>query len=183
MLCMMAIVVRQEFTEMGERIMNLSVTGKSGLLVICLSTLGAFLSTSLVRAADITWTNGAGIWDATANWNPSTVPGSTDRAIFSDAPPTNAYAVSLSVSNDAVSDVLFNAGTASMNLFLSGGTSAYALTVTNTFLMDQTPAATAVWLLKSGVLAATNSIGTAIFQIGNYATGGKGVGSISAVAT
>src|SRR5215467_1293704 len=122
---------------------NSSVLGKSGSRlfyfgVLCIMSLGP-----IARAADITWTSSAGIWDAAGNWTPSSVPGDNDRAIFSDAALSNNYAVSVPFSNDVVRDILFNAGTASMNLFVSGGVNPYTLTVTNSFVMDQASAATA----------------------------------------
>ncbi len=122
-------------------------------------------------ATDITWTNSNAGWDIPAEWSPSQVPGSNDRAIFSDSAAIAGYAVGLNVSNDVVGNVLFSGNTKGM--FWKNSTN--TLTVLNNFILDQTSAATAIDTFRTGTIVVTNASGNAVFNVGSYTDGGKGL--------
>jgi T5SS/PEP-CTERM-associated repeat protein len=140
--------------------------------VICiLGVLCSLLLSATSHATDITWTNGNGGWDTAIFWSPNTPPGAADRALFNDSSSIAGYAIGLNISNIAVGNVSFSATTKGM--FWKNSTN--SLTVINAFIMDQSGAATAVNTLRTGVIAATNSSGTAVFNVGSYTSGGKGL--------
>ena len=94
------------------------------LAAICLpvATMAvAFLLTTGVRteASTITWTNTAsGGWNTAANWNPNTVPGSTDTAIITNAGVT----VSLNGATIVGAIILGTNGVGTVTLSLVGQT-------------------------------------------------------------
>ena len=138
--------------------------------VLAASLCVTLLNTS-ASATDITWTNGNGGWDTTVFWNPNSVPGAGDRAIFNDSATIASYAVGLNIGNRSVGDVLFSATTKGM--FWKNSTN--TLTVNNSFILDQTAGATAVDTLRTGTIAVTNDTGTAVVDVGSYTSGGKGL--------
>ena len=110
-------------------------------------------------------------WDTAVNWSPNGIPGDGDRAIFNENAATLNYAIGLTISNDVVGNVLFNGVTKGM--FWKNSTN--TLTVLNNFILDQTSGATAIDTLRTGTIVVTNSSGTAVFNVGSYTSGGKGL--------
>jgi T5SS/PEP-CTERM-associated repeat protein len=140
--------------------------------IIFAVSLGCSLFLSgIAQAADLTWTNGNAGWDAAVNWSPNAVPGGGDRAIFNDNAAIAGYAIGLTISNDVVGNVLFNATTKGM--FWKNSTN--ILTVLNNFILDETSGATAIDTLRTGTIVVTNTSGNAVFNVGSYTDGGKGL--------
>ena len=129
-----------------------------------------FLS-RMVLGADLTWTNGNSGWDTAVNWSPNGIPGAGDRAIFNDSAAVAGYAIGLNISNDVVGNVLFSGTTKGM--FWKNSTN--TLTVLNNFILDQTSAATAIDTFRTGTIIVTNANGNAVFNVGSYTSGGKGL--------
>jgi autotransporter family porin len=149
----------------------------SAVVVLLISS--GLLRGDSARASDITWVGGNGSYQTAGNWNSNSVPTATDRAIFNDSAAIAGYAVGLSAPA-TVGDVLFSA--TSKGVFWKLGTNTW--TVNNSFVLDQAAGATAVATLRQlGVLAVTNTGGTAIFKVGNSDTGGKGLFTIEQQAT
>jgi fibronectin-binding autotransporter adhesin len=139
-------------------------------ILTLMSVFGLFL-TATSRASDITWIGGNGSWDTVVNWDAGVAPGPGDRAVFNDSAQTAGYAIGLSVSNEVVGNVLFSAD--DFGMFVRAGTN--TLTVLNSYVLDEPAGTIAVNTLRTGIVAATNSAGTAVFQVGNYGDGGMGL--------
>src|ERR1039458_1922402 len=131
----------------------------------------SLLLSGMVQGADLTWTNGNSGWDTAVNWSPNAIPGAGDRAIFNDSAAIAGYAIGLNISNDVVGNVFFSGTTKGM--FWKNSTN--TLTVLNNFILDQTTAATAIDTLRTGTIVVTNASGTAVFNVGSYTSGGKGL--------
>ena len=149
-----------------ERRTGIRIVRILSVLILVLSYVQSLIAT------DITWTGTNGSFATASNWNSNSVPTAADKAIFNDSPNyTLGYAVGITVPA-TVADVSFTATT--NGLFWKLGTNTW--TVSNSFVLDQAAGATAVAALQQlGVLAVTNTSGTAVFKVGNYTSGGKGL--------
>src|ERR1039458_290015 len=140
------------------------------LFIVC-----SLIPSVSVHATAVTWiggngAGGSGGYDTTIDWIPNQVPGSGDTAIFNDTPGIQ-YTVGLNISNEAVGNVLVSNSV--VQVFWLANTN--TLTILNTFLIDAgTGKAPFQDNLNNGVVAATNSSHTGLFQIGNVADSGLG---------
>ncbi len=98
------------------------------------------------------------------------MPGTSDTAFFNDKP-VDQYTVGLNISNDVVGNVMVSNSV--VQVFWLGNTN--TLTILNSFAIDAGAGITPLQdNLNNGVVAATNSSHTGLFEVGNSVDGGKG---------
>src|SRR5208282_513536 len=144
------------------------------LVILVTGVLCSLLLSATSWAANITWIGGSGAFDTPGNWSSSTIPGSGDEAVFNDTPntPGTSNMVSLAISNDVIGSV--DASNSVVQVFWLANTN--TLTIFNSFLFDAGNGKTPLLdSLNNGIVAVTNSSGTAVFQVGNVADSGKGL--------
>ena len=135
----------------------------------------SLISSVSVHATGITWVGGNGLggnggYDTTIDWTPNQVPGSGDTAIFNDTP-SIPYTVGLNISNEVVGNVLVSNSV--VQVFWLANTNTW--TILNSFIIDAGTGKTPLQdNLNNGVVAATNSSHTGLFQVGNATDGGLG---------
>ena len=123
--------------------------------------------------ADRVWTNGNATYENALSWS-NGAPTAVDRVIFNDSAAITNYAVGLNAT-ETVANVLFSAVGKGVFWKVSNSFPSNVWTVSNSFILDQSAAATAVGTLRNGILAVTNVSGTAVFDVGSYTSGGKGL--------
>ncbi len=154
------------------------------LVAWAFSVFCGLLAVTPFRAADITWVGGLGsggngTYEETNNWSPMNIPGAGDRALFNDNFEFAPYAVGLEASNQTVGDVLFSGSNFSVNWKAESNT----WTVLNSFILDQGGVGQlAGALMRNGIIAVTNSAGTAVCKVGNYTDSGSGTLTMQALA-
>ena len=140
-----------------------------------LFTVCSLIPSVPVHATGITWIGGNGAggnggYDVAIDWTPNQVPGSGDTAIFNDTPGVQ-YTIGLNISNEVVGNV--DVSNLAFQVFWLANTNTW--TILNTFLIDAgTGKVPFQDNLNNGVVAATNSSHTGLFQIGNAADSGLG---------
>jgi T5SS/PEP-CTERM-associated repeat protein len=125
------------------------------------------------------WIGTNGTWETASNWS-NGLPTSTSFVIFSNSLFGASYSVGLDAT-ETVANVLYDAKSNAVTWEVSNAYPSNLLNTTGAFVLDEpsNAAAIATASFKNGIIAVTNSAGTAIFSVGNYADGGMGTFTMS----